>query len=100
MAPELKIRVFFSKTCKRCAIYIPELQKSNFNPILIDIEDEKNNDLVDRFSVEETPYTQIIDSNKIIASFHGVLSPEFLRSQLKSALGHTSSKVKLSYGQK
>lgn len=79
----MKIRVFYSKDCVRCMVYIPVLKTSGLKPILVDAEADENKALCDEHDVDELPHTQIVgDNGKILINMIGVRTPQYIIDKL------------------
>lgn len=75
----MKIRVFYSKDCARCKVYLPILKMSKLKAIFVDSEADANKELCDKHDVDELPHTQIIgEDGTILMNMIGVRTPQYI----------------------
>jgi len=80
----MKIRVFYSKDCARCKVYIPILKMSKLKPVFVDSEADANKELCDKYDVDELPHTQIIgDDGTILINMLGVRTPQYIIQEMQ-----------------
>jgi len=72
------IRVFGSDDCKRCKVYLPELEEANIEFVFIDAEADEHEELCDEYDIDELPVTQIVVDGEVLGELIGPLHPDFL----------------------
>lgn len=78
----LKIRMFGSKDCENCDMMKKAIKHHGLTCDFIDVDDPKNQKLVDFFDVDEMPLVQVLDgrNNAVIAFHTGWIDPmKFLK---------------------
>ena len=89
----MKLRVFYGKECKRCALYLDLLKASDLDVEYLDADDIVNENLCDEENVDELPHTQIIDQNgKVRLNMYGIRSIAFLREYMSKILKSSDKK--------
>ena len=68
----MEIRIFYTKDCKRCHIYLNALAEGCVTYVALDAEADENEEICDKYDVDELPHTQILDGEKVIAEFVGI----------------------------
>lgn len=75
----MKILKFYSNSCGPCKIVDENLKKANVEFTPIDVEDEKNDDLVDKYSIRDIPtLIKLNDKEEVIAKHTGYMTVEQL----------------------
>lgn len=60
--------LFYSNSCLQCKYVLEKLKSFKVNNIiLVDIDDNKNNDIINKLGIKEVPTVIISDKNNIIA---------------------------------
>lgn len=60
--------LFYSNSCLQCKYVLEKLKSFKVNNIiLVDIDDNKNNDIINKLGIKEVPTIAISDKNSIIA---------------------------------
>ena len=72
------IRIFGSDDCKRCKVYLPELEKANIEFVFIDADADEHEELCDEHDIDELPVTQIVVDEQVLGELIGPLQPDFL----------------------
>lgn len=78
----LKMRMFGSKDCETCDMMKKAMKHHGLAYDFIDVDDPKNQKIVDFFDVDEMPLVQVLDnrSNTVIAFHAGWIDPmKFLK---------------------
>ena len=83
----MKIYKFFSPTCGPCKVLARNLEKANVAPIAVDITDEDNAPLVEKYQVKSIP-TLVIESEdgKLISKSSKLLNPIQITDFIKEAI--------------
>lgn len=75
----MKILKFYSNSCGPCKTVDENLKKANVEFTPIDVEDEKNDDLVDKYSIRGIPtLIKLNDKEEVIAKHTGYMTVEQL----------------------
>lgn len=75
----MKILKFYSKTCGPCKTIDENLKKANIEYVAIDVEDDNNEELVDKYSIRGIPtLIKLDDKDEVIAKHTGYMSIEQL----------------------
>lgn len=81
-----KLLKFYSKTCGPCKVMSRNLEKLDNTKVEIheiDIAEEENNELVDKYKVRVVPTIIILSDNEdILAEFKGITSIEKIKETI------------------
>ncbi|MBC8306276.1 MAG: hypothetical protein H8E55_62265 [Pelagibacterales bacterium] len=82
------IRVFSSNGCRRCKMFREECKKFGLPHIIIDANADENQDICDKYEVNDLPHIQIIreTSGLVLLEYVGYIHPVSMLSTLKKKL--------------
>jgi len=92
------IRIFSSTGCKRCKMFKEECQKFGLPHLIIDANADKNQDICDKYEVNQLPHIQIVRQNSglVMLEYAGYIHPiSFLNTFKKRLKAQTSARVKV-----
>ena len=70
---------FYSPTCGPCKVLERNLQKTNLEYQSIDITDESNEELIEKYNIQSIPVLLKVDENGIeLHRSKGVLAPDLI----------------------
>lgn len=75
---------FYSPTCGPCKVLERNLQKTNLEYQSIDITDDANEELIEKYNIQSIPVLLKVDENGIeLYRSKGVLSPDLLNEYFR-----------------
>lgn len=84
----MKLIIFYADWCGPCKIYKPiygEIARSNdIELIRVNIEDEESMIKWDKYDIRSVPTTIIMDGNKIINQFSGLITKNSLQKEINN----------------
>ena len=92
------IRIFSSDECSRCNMFKEECKKFGLPHIIVDANADKNQEMCDKYEVNNLPHIQIIkeSSGLVLLEYIGYIHPVSMLSTLKKKLkSRASKKVKV-----
>ena len=92
------IRIFSSDGCKRCKMFKEECIKFSLPYVLIDANDDNNQDICDKYDVNQLPHIQVVrkGTGVVLIEYVGYINPVSLLSALQKKMNSKKTvKVKV-----
>jgi arsenate reductase-like glutaredoxin family protein len=82
------IRIFASNGCKRCKMFKEECQKFSLPHVVINANEEKNQEICDKYEVNQLPHIQIVRQNSglVMLEYAGYIHPISFLNTFKKRL--------------
>lgn len=80
----MKILKFYSETCGPCKVLDSNLKKAGIEYESINVNDDKNNNLIKKYKIQSLPTLIKVDNEKEIARHIGILTVEQLKYWCKA----------------
>lgn len=89
------IRIFASSGCKRCKMFKEECKKFGLPHISIDANDKSNEDLCDKYEVNQLPHIQVVRemSGLVMLEYAGYIHPISFLNTFKKKIKKSSSQI-------
>lgn len=80
----IKFRLFGSKDCKTCEKQKKSLRFNGFDFSFIDIDEDKNDQICDKYNVEDVPHLQayLQETGEILLEYVGYVTPPMFLAML------------------
>ena len=89
------IRIFASNGCKRCKMFKEECQKFSLPHVVINANEEKNQEICDKYEVNQLPHIQIMRerSEMVMLEYAGYIHPISFLNTFKKRIAAKSKDV-------